>query len=56
MTKTGTTAGDVFADEILAAIVLERNKECDVTASEQTRKITTWLMLDRVMLRVLAWH
>ena len=36
---------DLVADEILAAIVLERDKECDVTASEQTRKKTTWLML-----------
>ena len=44
---------DVVADEILPAIVRERDKECDVTASEQTRKKTTWLMLDRVMLRVL---
>ena len=44
---------DVVADEILPAIVFERDKECDVTASEQTRMKTTWLMLDRVMLRVL---
>ena len=44
---------DVVADEILPAIVLEREKECDVTAGEQTRKKTTWLKLDRVMLRVL---
>ena len=44
---------DVVADEILPAIVLERDKECDVTAGEQTRKKTTWLMLGRVMLRVL---
>ena len=44
---------DVVADGILPAIVLERDKECDVTASEQTRKKTTWLMLGRVMLRVL---
>ena len=44
---------DVVADEKMPAIVLERDTECDVTASEQTRKKTTWLMLDRVMLRVL---
>ena len=44
---------DVVADEILAVIVPERDKECDVTASKQTRRKTTWLMLDRVMLRVL---
>ena len=44
---------DVVADEILPAIVPERDKECDVTAGEQTRKKTTWLMLDRVVLRVL---
>ena len=44
---------DAVADEVLPAIVPERDKECDVTASEQTRKKTTWLMLDRVMLRVL---
>ena len=44
---------DEIADEILPAIVPERDKECDVTAGEQTRKKTTWLMLDRVMLRVL---
>ena len=44
---------DVVADEILTAIVLEREKVCDVTAGEQTRKKTTWLKLDRVMLRVL---
>ena len=34
-------------------VVLERDKGCDVTAGEQTRKKTTWLMLGRVMLRVL---
>ena len=39
---------DVVADEILPAIVSERD-----VAGEQTRKKTTWLMLDRVMLRVL---
>ena len=44
---------NVVADEILPAIVPERDKECDVTASEQTRKKTTWLMLARDMLRVL---
>ena len=44
---------DVGADGILPAIALERDKECDVTASGQTRKKTTWLMLGRVMLRVL---
>ena len=44
---------DVVADEILPAIVPGRDKECDVTASEQTRKKTTWLMLGRVMLGVL---
>ena len=44
---------DAVADEVLPAIVSERDKECDVTASEQTRKKTTWLMLDRLMLRVL---
>ena len=44
---------DVFADEILPAIVPDRDKECDVTASDQTRKKTTRLKLDRVMLRVL---
>ena len=44
---------DVVADEILPPIVPERDKECDVTAGEQTRKKTTWLMLGRVMLRVL---
>ena len=44
---------NVVADEILPAIVHEIDKECDVTACEQTRKKTTWLMLDRVMLRVL---
>ena len=38
---------------IFPATVPERDKECDVTAGEQTRKKTTWLMLDRVMLRVL---
>ena len=42
---------DVVADDILPAIVLDRDKECDVTAGEQTRKKTTSLMLDRVMLR-----
>ena len=31
---------DVVADEILPVIVPERDKECDVTASEQTRKKT----------------
>ena len=45
--------GKVDVDEILPAIVPERDKECDVTASEQTRKKTTWSMLDRVMLGVL---
>ena len=44
---------DVVADDIFPAIVPERDKGCDVTAGEQTRKKTTWLMLDRVMLRVL---
>ena len=44
---------DVGTDEILPAIVPGRDKECDVTTSEQTRKKTAWLMLDRVMLRVL---
>ena len=44
---------DVVADEILPAIVPERDKECDVTAGEQTRKKTIWLMLDHVTLRVL---
>ena len=40
---------DVVADEILTAIVPERDKECDVTAAgEQTRKKTTWLLLGRV--------
>ena len=28
---------DVVTDEILAAIVPERDKECDVTAGKQTR-------------------
>ena len=32
---------DVVADGILPAIVLDRDKECDVTAGEQTRKKTT---------------
>ena len=44
---------DMVADEILPAVALESDKECDVTASEQTRKKTTWLMLGRVMSRVL---
>ena len=44
---------DVVADQILPATVPERDKECDVNAGEQTRKKTTSLMLDRVMLRVL---
>ena len=44
---------DVVADEILPAIVPERDKECHVTASEQTRKKTTWSMLDRTVPRVL---
>ena len=44
---------DVFADEKRPAIVLERDNACDVTAVEQTRKKATWLMLDRVVLRVL---
>ena len=35
------------------AIVLEETKECDATASEQTRKKTTLLMLGCEMLRVL---
>ena len=43
----------VVADEILPAIALEKDTERDVTANEQTRKKTTWLMLDRVMLLVL---
>ena len=55
---------DVVAHDIFPAIVPERDKGCDVTAGEQTRKKTTWLMLDRVMLRVLEeackhtcwWH
>ena len=38
---------DVVADEILPAIVPERDKECDVTAGEQTRKKTTWYELCR---------
>ena len=44
---------DVAAGNMLPAIVPERDKECDVTAGEQTRKKTTWLMLGRVVLRVL---
>ena len=44
---------DEVADDILPAIVPERDKGCDVTAGEQTRKKTTWLMLDRVTFRVL---
>ena len=44
---------DVVADEKLPAMLPERDKECDVTAGEQTRKKTTWLMLGRVMLRML---
>ena len=44
---------EVVADDVLPAIVSERDKECDVTVGEQTRKKTTFLMLDRVMLRVL---
>ena len=44
---------DVVADETLPAIVPDRDKECDMTAGEEIRKKTTWLMLGRVLLRVL---
>ena len=44
---------DVIADEILPAIVPERDKECDVTAKRADTKETTWSMLDRGTLQVL---